>query len=173
MDLRSCACSFTLKNGVEITLRAVRSDDRERLRTAIARLEPGTLYTRFFGIKKELSESELTAATDVDFDEVFALVAVLSSDPEILIGGGRYVRLPGVVPAEAEVAFMVEEDYQGLGLASLILRELSAAAKAAGVEYFIAEVMPSNAAMLSVFRRSGHPMSSRIDGGVVHVRLSL
>jgi GNAT superfamily N-acetyltransferase len=100
-------------------------------------------------------------------------VAVLSSDPEIIIGGGRYVRVPGVDPAEAEVAFMVEEDYQGLGLASLILRELSAAAKVAGVVYFIAEVLPGNTAMLTVFRRSGHKMSSRVDGGVVHVRLAL
>ncbi len=173
MDLRSYARSFTLKNDVEITLRAVRSDDRERLRTAIGRLEPGTLYTRFFGAKKGMSEPELTAATDVVFDEVFALVAVLSSDPEILIGGGRYVRLPGVDPAEAEVAFMVEEDYQGLGLASLILVELSAAAKAAGVHHFIAEVLPGNAAMLNVFRSSGRPISSRVDVGVVHVRLTL
>jgi RimJ/RimL family protein N-acetyltransferase len=173
MDLSSYARSFTLKNGVAITLRAIRVDDRERLHTAIGRLEPGTLYTRFFGAKKELSEAELTAATDVDFDEVFALVAVLSSDPEIIIGGGRYVRLPGADAAKAEIAFMVEEDYQGLGLASLILRELSAAAKSAGVIHFIAEILPGNAAMLNVFRRSGHPMSSRVDAGVVHVRLTL
>jgi RimJ/RimL family protein N-acetyltransferase len=68
---------------------------------------------------------------------------------------------------------MVEEDYQGLGLASLVLRELIAIAKSAGVARFIAEVLPANAAMLQVFRRSGHAMSSRTQDGVVHVALEV
>jgi RimJ/RimL family protein N-acetyltransferase len=173
MDPRSYAHSFKLKNGVAITLRAIRPDDRERLRTAFVHLDPGTIYTRFFGAKRELSEAELTAATAIDFDAVVALVADLKSDPETIIGGGRYVRSPKATSIDAEVAFMVEEDYQGLGLASLILRELAAIAKASGVVRFIAEVLPANTAMLQVFRRSGLAMSSRTEDGVVRVALDL
>ena len=173
MDPCSYAHSFKLKNGIAITLRAIRPDDRERLRTAFGHLDPATIYTRFFGAKRELSEAELTAATAVDFHTVVALVAVLDNDPETIIGGGRYVRSPGPNSADAEVAFTVEEDYQGLGLASLVLRELSAIAKAAGVARFIAEVLPANTAMLHVFRRSGLAMSSRTEDGVVHVTLDL
>jgi RimJ/RimL family protein N-acetyltransferase len=171
MELRSYQRSFKLKNGTAITLRAIRPDDRERLRTAFGHLDPGTIYTRFFGAKRELSEAELTAATAVDFHAVVALVAVLDSDPETIIGGGRYVRSPGANSPDAEVAFTVEEDYQGLGLASLVLRELIAIGKAAGVTRFIAEVLPANTAMLQVFRRSGHAMSARTQDGVVHVAL--
>jgi RimJ/RimL family protein N-acetyltransferase len=173
MDPRSYRRYFNLKNGVAITLRAIRPDDRERLRRAFSHLDPGTIYTRFFGAKRELSEAELTAATEVDFDVVVALVAVLDSDPEAIIGGGRYVRSTGPRSPDAEVAFTVEEDYQGLGLASLILRELAAIAKAAGVVRFIAEVLPANTAMLQVFRRSGLAMSSRTEDGVVRVALDL
>jgi RimJ/RimL family protein N-acetyltransferase len=68
---------------------------------------------------------------------------------------------------------MVEEDYQGLGLASLILRELIAIAKGAGVARFIAEVLPANTAMLQVFRRSGHAMSSQTQDGVVFITLDV
>lgn len=173
MELRSYQRSFKLKNGIEITLRAIRPDDRERLRAAFGHLDPATIYKRFFGAKRELSEAELTAATAVDFHAVVALVAVLDADPQTIIGGGRYVRSPGPNSSDAEVAFMVEEDYQGLGLASLILRELITIAKAAGVVRFIAEVLPANTAMLQVFRRSGHAMSSQTEGGVVHVTLDL
>jgi GNAT superfamily N-acetyltransferase len=67
----------------------------------------------------------------------------------------------------------VEEDYQGLGLASLVLRELSTMAKAAGVARFIAEVLPANMAMLEVFRRSGLAMSRRTQDGVVRVTLDV
>lgn len=173
MDPRSYQRSFKLNNGVAVTLRAIRPDDRERLRKAFGHLDPRTIYTRFFGAKRELSDAELTVATEVDFDTVVALVAVLDADPETVIGGGRYVRSPEPRSPDAEVAFMVEEDYQGLGLASLVLRELTAIAKAGGVARFIAEVLPSNTAMLQVFRRSGLAMSSRVEDGVVRVALEL
>jgi RimJ/RimL family protein N-acetyltransferase len=173
MDIHSYQRSFKLKNGIAITLRAIRPDDRERLRTAFGHLDPATIYKRFFGAKRELSEAELTAATAVDFHVVVALVAVLDSNPETIIGGGRYVRSPGPNSPNAEVAFTVEEDYQGLGLASLILRELSAIAKAAGVSRFSAEVLPANTAMLRVFRNSGLALSSRTEDGVVDVTLEL
>jgi RimJ/RimL family protein N-acetyltransferase len=173
VDTRSYQRSFKLKNRVAITLRAIRPDDRERLRTAFGHLDPRTIYTRFFGAKRELSDEELTAATEVDFDAVVALVAVLDADPERIIGGGRYVHSPGPRSPDAEVAFTVEDAYQGLGLASLILRELSAIARGAGVARFIAEVLPANTAMLQVFRRSGLAMSSRTQDGVVRVTLDL
>jgi RimJ/RimL family protein N-acetyltransferase len=115
----------------------------------------------------------LTAATEVDFDAVVALVAILDADPETIIGGGRYVRSPGPRSPDAEVAFMVEDDYQGLGLASLVLRELSAIARGAGVARFIAEALPANTAMLQVFRRSGLSMSTRAEDGVVRVAVEL
>jgi len=173
VELQTYRRSFKLKNGVAITLRAIRSEDREGLRTAFSHLDPDTIYKRFFGAKRELSEVELTAATEVDFDSVVALVAVLDTMPETIIGAGRYVRSPQPSSRVAEVAFTVAEDYQGLGLASLILRELSAIALSAGVAHFIAEVLPYNIAMLQVFRRSSHPMSSLIEDGVVRVTLDL
>ena len=173
MDPTSFRRSFKLKNGAAITLRAIHPDDRERLRTAFSRLDPRSIYTRFFGVKRELTEAELTAATAVDFEAVVALVAVLDSDPETIIGGGRYFRTKGPGSLEAEVAFTIEEDYQGLGLASLILREMAQIAKAAGLARFSAEVLPTNTAMLEVFRRSGLPMSCRTEGGVVHITLDL
>jgi RimJ/RimL family protein N-acetyltransferase len=162
-----------LKNGDAVTLRGIRADDRQRLREAFGKLEPSTVYTRFFGAKRELSEAELTAATEVDYDTVVAIVAVRDNDPETIIAGARYVRVGGDRSCEAEVAFTVEEDYQGLGIASLMLRELSAIAKAAGVTRFVAEVLPQNAAMLKVFRSSGNPVTTSTEDGVVHVEIQL
>jgi GNAT superfamily N-acetyltransferase len=57
----------------------------------------------------------------------------------------------------AEVAFVVEEDYQGLGIASLTLRHLAAIAEDKGVVQFHAEVLQENRGMPAVFKRSGFP----------------
>jgi GNAT superfamily N-acetyltransferase len=93
---------------------------------------------------------------------------------ETVIGSGRYVVGAGEKGRRsAEVAFMVEEDHHGLGIAGRLLRHLADIARAQGIEALDAEVLAENAAMLAVFARSGLPMTKRRDGGVVHVQLSL
>lgn len=165
---------FTLKNGQTITLRSIRPDDRDRLRAAFRNLEPATIYTRFFTAKKELTDAELLALTDVDLDATVALVATIGEkDNETIVAGGRFAVFPHSEPKAAEVAFTTEEDFQGLGLASLILRELAGIAREKGIRRFVAEVLPGNSAMLNVFRRSELVMKSRIEEGVTHVELSL
>jgi RimJ/RimL family protein N-acetyltransferase len=73
----------------------------------------------------------------------------------------------------AEIAFTVEEDYQGQGIASSILRHLIHIAREKGVSRFEADVLAENIAMLAVFARSGLPMKKSLEEGVVHVTLSL
>jgi len=77
----------TLKDGTPVVLRAIRPDDRERIRSAFRKLERESIYTRFFGPKSELSDGELTHFTVVDFDRDVALVVTIrSNDEEIVIG---------------------------------------------------------------------------------------
>lgn len=166
--------TLKLKNGLQVTLRAIRSDDKQRLRDAFAKLEPSTIYTRFFGYKKQLTDAELAEATEIDFrTNVALLVTTGSSDAETVIGAGRYVAAPGPAPDSAEIAFTVEEDFHGLGIASLILSHLAAIARENGLKRFEAEVLPSNSAMLSVFRKSGLAMHQSLGDGSVHITLDL
>ena len=131
------------------------------------------MYRRFFSPKKELSPAELEQLTDVDFSNVVALVVTKrSAEGELLIGGGRYA-LDGPGATEAEIAFITNGDYRGLGIASLILKHLVRIAREAGLTRFEAEVLAENQPMLAVFRRSGLPMSLQRDGGIFHVTLSL
>jgi GNAT superfamily N-acetyltransferase len=67
----------------------------------------------------------------------------------------------------------VEEDFQGQGIAGLLLGHLARIARQQGVRELTAEVLPVNRGMLTVFSRSGLPMQSATEDGVVHVALSL
>jgi RimJ/RimL family protein N-acetyltransferase len=173
--LQDFATVQVLPNGTSILIRAVRQDDKERLRAAFGELERASIYTRFFGYKKELTEAELKQATHVDFDRVVALWSTIhTGGAEVIIGGGRYVRCgesasrPG-----AEVAFAVEEDYHGQGIASCLLRQLVRIARSKGLVQFEADVLPTNRAMLAVFARSGLPMQQQNARDVTHITLSL
>ena len=62
--LRSTAA---LRDGTAVCVRAIRPDDKERLRVAFARLSPRTVYQRFFHPVSELTAEDLRRLTEIDF----------------------------------------------------------------------------------------------------------
>jgi RimJ/RimL family protein N-acetyltransferase len=175
IDARHFAVEDTLRNGEAVAIRAVRPDDRDRVAKAFRQLDPGSIYTRFFAFKSELSAAELAQIGAMDFLRDVMLIATIPvSGDEIVIGSARYIGNETADHAgTAEVAFTVEEDYQGLGLAGRLLAHLVEIARESGIERFEADVLPGNAPMLAVFSRSGLPMRRRRETGVVHLTLEL
>lgn len=154
----------------EITIRAIRPDDRERIVKAFRGLERSSVHLRFFSHKKELEDEELRRLTECDGVSQVALVATVGSgEREIIVGLGEYAR-SGVA---ADIAFAVEEDFQRRGIASRLLRELVDIARANGIVRFEADVLAENTPMLAVLRKSGLPMRTSHGQGVVHVTLLL
>ena len=174
-DVRHYEVRETLKDGTAVTVRAVRPDDGNRIHTAFRGLDRETVYTRFFGYKNDVTEAELAKITGVDFDRDVALLVTIGDGPEeIVIGGASYFDLDAEPPVRsAELAFTVEEDYQGLGIASSLMRHLVAIARQKGLSQLEADVLARNPPMLAVFQRSGLPLSLRHDEDAVHVTLSL
>jgi RimJ/RimL family protein N-acetyltransferase len=164
-----------LRDGTPVLIRNIRHDDRARIIAAFHKLDPETIYTRFFSAKKELTEADLGRIDAADFEHAVVLVATLGSgDGEIIIGGGAYTVLdrPGE-PKTAELSFTIEEDHQGQGLSGLFMRLLAQIGRERGIRRFEAEVLAGNVAMLKVFQRSGLPMTRQIEDGVVHVAMDL
>lgn len=175
MDARNFDVTETLKNGVNVQIRAVRSTDKAGILKAFALLDPESIYTRFFQHKQALSNEDLKVATEVDFKNVVALVVTtISEGNEVIIGGGRYlISNPSGLQRSAEIAFLIEEDFHGQGIAGRILKHLAHIARDKGISQFEAEVLPQNKAMLAVFSHSGLPMEQTAADGVIHVTLSL
>ena len=172
---RSYACVEVLKDGAAVTLRAVRRDDGPKIREAFHNLEPETVYTRFFGYKADVSDTELKRITEVDFErDVALLVTIRSGAKEIVVGGASYFAVDaGDPPRSAELAFTVEEDYQGRGMGGMLMRHLAGIAREKGILTLEADVLASNQGMLGVFRASGLPIDLRQDADVIHVTLWL
>jgi RimJ/RimL family protein N-acetyltransferase len=175
LDKDSYVFNETLRDGTPITLRTARADDGPRIRRAFRNLNRDTIYTRFFGYKSDVSDAELGRITGADFDrDVALLITIGSGDEEVIIAGASYFAIETDPPAQsAEIAFTVEEDYQGRGIASLLLRHLVRIAQAKNLAYLKADVLARNVPMLAVFRRSGLPMTLQRQGDVIHVVLSL
>jgi GNAT superfamily N-acetyltransferase len=167
--------SETLRDGLAVTIRPLRPDDRERVAAAVRELGRESIYTRLFSHRKELTEAGLDRIMSVDAAREAALLVTRGAgNDETVIASGRFMAPSGEGAARAaEIAFVVEEDYQGLGIAGRLLRHLAEIARDKGVAEFEADVLAENGSMLAVFARSGLPMRKRRDGGVVHITLSL
>ena len=172
---RDYSVSDVLKDGTRVTIRAVRPDDRDRFLEAFRLLEKDSIYTRFFTHRNVLSDAELDRAVNVDFvREVALVVTTETARGETIIAVGRYIASEAPnTERSAEVAFVVEEDYQGRGIASRLLAHLAALARSQRLTRFEADVLSQNSPMLAVFKRCGFPMQQRRDGSVVHLTLEL
>jgi RimJ/RimL family protein N-acetyltransferase len=161
----------TLRDGRQTRVRALKSDDRAGLLSAVSKSSAQSLYRRFFSPKRSLTEDEVAYFMDVDFVDHVALVAELEEDGRgVIIGGGRYVL---VEPGKAEVAFAVVDRYQEQGVGTALMRHLVAIARHVGLEELTAEVLADNISMLKVFEKSGLRVRTTRDAGVIHVALRL
>jgi RimJ/RimL family protein N-acetyltransferase len=100
-----------------------------------------------------------------------ALVAVVEADrTDEIIGGGRYV---AAKQGEAELAFMVVDQYQGKGIGTALLRNLISIARNGGLRVLTADVLADNTPMLRVFERSGFQVDASREPGIKHFTLQL
>lgn len=162
------ALDVDLGGGTRLHVRPIRPDDAERLIDAHQHLSLTTVYRRYFSAHPHLSPEEVEHFTNVDYSNRLALIAL---DGDQLVAVGRYDRLPDT--DDAEIAFLVADQYQRRGIGALLLKQLAAAALRNGITTFIADTLVDNTGMMKVFRNSGFPVTSSLDQGVVSVRFPI
>jgi len=151
-----------VSNDLQYHVRPIRPDDSARLVAFHSHLLPRSVFLRFFTFHPELSPKEVEHFTSVDYVNRLALVAEVEDQ---LIAVGRYDSAPG--DTEAEVAFVVSDEFQHHGIGALLLDELARSAWERGITSFRAETLCENRAMLDVFRHAGFPVSSTVEYGTV------
>jgi RimJ/RimL family protein N-acetyltransferase len=170
LDAANYLVQETLNDGSKVTIRAIHPDDADRLVKAFHALEPHTIRLRFFYAKRSLTDVDLQRLQKMDYQRYVGLAATVeNAGEEVIIGFGEYVARGD----SAEVGFVVEEDWQGRGVGSRLLQHLVRIALEHGVIKFEAEVLKENEPMLSVFRQSGLPMTTRNGDDAVLVTLVL
>lgn len=161
----------TLLDGVGVRLRPIRPADAARLQSLHAHLSVDSIIHRFFGYVPKLTAPMAETFTHLDYVNQMAFVAVTGPEAdERIVGVGRYVRISA---ASAEVAFTVEDQWQGRGIATALLAHLVYYARVQGFTTLEAYVMPDNVRMLEVFAHSGLPLTQTFDHEMITVRLDI
>jgi RimJ/RimL family protein N-acetyltransferase len=157
----------TLRNGASVRVRTIRPDDESRLMALCRRLSPRTVYQRFFSVRRLLPE-EAHAFANVDYRHRMALVAEVDDGrgPE-LIGVARYG--PSDDGTTADIGLVVADDWQGLGLGSLLLEEILRAGEQREIHEFSADVLTENYRALRLLARRTAITRRTVASGVTSV----
>jgi acyl-CoA synthetase (NDP forming)/GNAT superfamily N-acetyltransferase len=157
-----------LADGTIGLLRRISVSDRDDLASLHESLLVENVRLRFFTV------SRLAAHEYVEH-----VVASCDEGSVLALGLWRQGHLLGVGTAElvdarsAEIAFVVSDRYHGLGIGTLLLEHLAAAARAAGILLFTADVLADNASMLRVLKDAGFVVTRRNDHGVVTIEMDI
>jgi acetyltransferase len=151
--------SWTMKDGTQVTIRPIRPEDEPLIAKFHETLSDRSVYLRYFcslSLSRRVAHERLLRICFGDYDREMALVAE-NTDPGTgerrILGVGRMNKLH--TRNEAEVAALVSDQYQKLGLGHELLRRVVQIARDEKLSQVSAEMLPDNIAMQAVFRRLG------------------
>jgi len=153
-----------LRDGSKVVIRPVGSADAPLLADGFTRLSPESRRLRFLRRKDELTPAELRYFTDVDHHDHEALGA-LDHTGGRGVGIARYVR-DTTDPQSAEIAVTVVDDWQGRGLGTELLAQLSGRARAEGIHRFTALASADNKVVAALLRSASADVVHREHGTV-------
>ncbi len=144
----------TFRNKVTVHFRPIKPSDEEQMRRLFYRFSDESVYYRYFASIQAMPHAKMQAYVNVDWRKDMSIVGVVGGPgQELIIAEGRY--LSDNRGEWAEVAFFVDEAYQGLGICSFLFEMLVRLGKDHGLKGFYADVLASNTGMIKIFRRSG------------------
>jgi acyl-CoA hydrolase/GNAT superfamily N-acetyltransferase len=140
------------KGGIKGHIRVIKSTDESMIRDLFYTLSEESVYFRYFSARRSMPHLNLQQYVNVGEEDGLSLVVTIGPrEDRKIIAEARYMITPG--DDYPDVAFMVDENYRGHGLASALLRYLEEIGKERGIKGFRAEVLMSNRPMIKVFEK--------------------
>jgi acyl-CoA hydrolase len=162
----------TLNDGTEIFFRPVKPADEQALSGMLYSLSPSSIRTRYMTSTMTFPHKDVQQLTNVDYENNLAIVGTVPSvTGDEIVAIAQYFLDPKT--RHAEVAFVVQDEWQKNGMGSLLLKYLTRIARQRNIKAFYAKVLPNNKTMLAVFYNSGFRISTEFDGDVYSLKYEL
>ncbi len=164
--------TLKLKNGKTVEFRPLLPSDEFAYRNFFYSLQEKTIYLRFFYKMRSFSHEVVQKHwAMVDYRKNMSIIGLVQK------GGHKEIMAIGSYAMEdekrAEVAFVVREDFQGLGIGSHLLEMLEEIAKQNGYREFRASVLRENSMMLHVFQKRYPNAEISVSGDEVLIQMEL
>ncbi len=162
----------TLKDGTEIFFRPIKPTDEPALSEMLYSLSEDSVRTRYMTHTMAFPHRDVQQLTNIDYKNNLAIVGVVpSAAGEEVVAITQYFLDPKT--QAAEVAFLVQDEWQQKGMGTFLLDYITQIAKLRGVRRFYAKVLPTNRPMLTIFHNSGYKVNTKFDGEVYSISYDL
>lgn len=160
----------TFKNDKQVRFRAIRPSDEEQMRRLFYRFSDKAVYYRYFTAIKAMPHAKMQSYVNVDYRAAMSIVGLVGEPGQgRVVAEARYVKTP--TRHWADVAFVVDGEFEGMGIATYMLTMLMRLAKERGILGFTADVLASNKGMMRVFEKSGLSVEARLDSGAYELSM--
>ena len=154
-------------DGGLVHIRPVVPEDLAALRELHLKASDRSFYLRFFGLNRGATDEYVRRLGRPPSPAHHSLTAWIAGR---LVGVATYERL---TDDSAELALLVADANQHVGLGTLLIEHLAEDARRAGLGHFIADVLMQNYLALHVVRDTGFQTAVVFDGGTAEVTIDL
>ncbi len=155
----------TFRNQTRVRFRAIKPSDEEAMRRLFYRFSDQTVYRRFFYPIRTMPHDKMQEYVNIDYGETMSVVALVrESGQETIIAEARYSK--DEENSYGDVAFVVDEKYQDLGIATYLYEMLIRLAKERGLKGFTATVLQANKGMMKIFENGHLAIDARLRNGI-------
>ena len=152
-------------DGQQVTFRPTKPVDDRRIQEHFYTMDAKDVQARFFSARRSFYREDMEGIALVDYIKNLSIVAVTGEVGfEKIIGLGEYVLEKGTV---AEIAFSISRQWQGKGIASVLLEKITEAARENGFTSLVAYTLSTNTGMIKLFRKLPYKVEIIYEGGML------
>ena len=155
-----------LKDGREILFRPIKPEDEPLWLEMFQSFSEDSIRYRFFQLLKETPHEVRVRYCNIDYDREIAIVPIIKEEgtPRIL-GVGRLTIEPD--GKTGEIAFIVRDKWQGLGLGAKLVDYVIEIAAEKGVKRIVAIIMRQNHKAINLVEKMGFKVKKQDDDTVI------
>jgi putative acetyltransferase len=152
---------FTAENGKKIKLRPEKSCDTEMLWKMFSTLSKESVSNLLPPFTRKRVESW---TSNINYSEVLAIVAVIEEKGEQRIIGDASLKFnpQEVVKHKAELGITVHDDYQDMGIGTVLLNHMIDVARMKGLKKVWLQVSSNNTRAIYLYKKAGFEIEGKL-----------
>jgi GNAT superfamily N-acetyltransferase len=155
-------------DGIKVTFRPAKPVDDRLIKEHFYAMDEKDIQTRFFGMRRSFFREDMEDMFQTDYIKNLSIVAVTGEVGfEKIIGLGMYALEQGTV---AEVAFSISKEWQGKGIAGVLLEKIAEAARENGITGLLAYTLATNQGMIKQFNKLPYKVETTLKEGALLLR---
>ena len=146
----------TLSDGTQVLLRSIKPEDEMLWLEMFGNFSDKSIWNRFFNVIQETTHEFRVRFCEIDYNREIAIIAELQSDPRKMLGVARFPFDVGM--KSGELAFIVVDRWQGLGLGTLMVQHVIEICKEKKVETIYSFIFRNNYGSIKFLKKFGFTM---------------